>query len=362
MPNRALPLLAAALLAALPLHGQETPRRTLDIYFIDTEGGQSTLYLTPSGESVLVDTGNPGGRDSERILRTLSEAGVRQIDHLIVTHYHGDHVGGLQEIAARIPVAHFIDHGEPADRTEQAAAGFRAYSALHAGKRHTVVRPGDRLPVAGLDWRIVSSAAQTIRTALPGAGQPNAACQGWEPQDSPRDLENPQSVGSVISFGRFRTVNLGDMLFGGERALVCPANLLGTVDLYLTSHHGVATSGAPALLSALRPRVAVMNNGTRKGGSVAALTALHAAPGLEDLWQLHWSHHGGTELNAPGLFIANPDEPASVAAVVTGPAPSGPTPPHDGPAYLIRVSASQDGSFAVTNTRNGFTRHYAARP
>jgi len=267
----------------------------------------------------------------------------------------------VEELARRIPILHYIDHGPPAEQNEQATRFERVYAELHGKARRTIARPGDRIAVGGLDWRIVSSAKKVLGAPLPGAGRANPGCAGIQPKDNPRDLENPQSVGSLITFGRFRTINLGDLLWGQELELMCPVNRVGTVDLYLTSHHGVPTSGSEALVHALRPRVAVMNNGTRKGGAVQALRILHSSPGLEDLWQLHWSHHGGVEHNTPGAFIANPDAPASVAAVVTAPAIGGPPPAHDGPAYLIRVSARSDGSFTVTNTRNGFSKSYGPR-
>lgn len=359
---RILRLATAALLLASPLAAQET----LDIYFVDTEGGQATLFVAPSGESVLVDTGNPGSRDTDRILATLREAGVERIDHLLITHYHGDHHGGVPELARRVPIAHFVDHG-PTVETNAPGLAFQAtYRRLTDAARHTVVKPGDRLDIPGLEWQIVSAGGAVLPSPRAGAGQANAGCPAERPAADPAD-ENGQSTGSFVTFGEFSVINLGDLLIPQELDLVCPVNRLGTVDLYITSHHGQATSGSAALVHALRPRVAVMNNGTRKGGSVQVLEILHRSPGLEDLWQLHWSHNAGIELNAPGIFIANIDEPAALAAVVasagatgqSGPGAGGRPTPHDGPAYSIKVSARRDGSFTVTNGRNGFTREYA---
>lgn len=349
---------AASLLVALPAPLQAQADETLDIYFIDTEGGQATLFVTPAGESVLIDAGNPGPRDAERILATLNEAGVQRIDHMLLTHYHGDHYGSIPELGRRVPIAHFIDHGPSAERNPGVAAFEQAYRELYSGARRTVVRPGDRLQIPGLEWTIVSAAGEALGSALPGAGEPNPACPAERPEASLVN-ENAHSTGSVIRFGEFSTIDLGDLLIPQELELVCPANRLGTVDLYITSHHGLNTSGSAALVHALRPRVAVMNNGTRKGGTVPAFEVLHSSPGLEDLWQLHWSHNAGIELNAPGLFIANLDEPAAIAAVVgaAGGAPPRPA-PHDGPAHTLRVRARRDGSFTVTNARNGFTREY----
>jgi competence protein ComEC len=355
-------LLALLLLPSL-LSAQSRSGRTLDIYFIDTEGGQATLYVAPSGLALLVDAGNPGGRDTDRIMTTLAAAGVKALDYLMLTHYHVDHVGGVQELAKRIPIRHFVDHGPTAEPNEQVAGFAQAYAELYRQAGHTVVKPGDKLAVAGLDWYIVTAAGKALTTPLPGAGGPNPSCAGVKPQESTHD-ENGQSLGFVVAYGKFRTINLGDLLWNNELDLVCPNNLVGTVDLYLTSHHGLAQSGSPPLVYGIQPRVAIMNNGTRKGGAVQTFQTLHGSPGLEDLWLLHWSYSGGLEHNPAGVFIANVDDAQTIAGVITAPPPAG-TPgggsAHTGPAYLIKVSAKPDGSFTVSNTRNGFSKTYKAK-
>lgn len=369
--------LAFAFAAAAPAASAQTPTpaaaarraspaaaRPLDIYVADTEGGKAALYISPSGETVLIDTGNPGERDLERILEMLKAAGVSRIDYLISTHYHVDHIGGLQALAARIPIAHFMDHGPNSESPEQ-LAGFRpAYEALYAKAKHTVLKPGDRVPVAGLDWRIVTSAGRAITAPLAGAGRANPGCAAAErrPERASPD-DNAHSVGSVITHGRFRALDLGDLLWNKELDLVCPRNMIGTVDLYMVTHHGVPTSGAPALVHAVRPRAAVMQNGTRKGGAAVAFQTLRASPGLEDIWTLHWSHAGGIEHNSAGAFIANLDDSATLAGVLTAAtaaaAPLG-NPAHT-PAHWIRISALPDGSFTITNSRNAFTKRYVKR-
>lgn len=339
------------LLLSTTLLSAQARRTTLDIYVVDVEGGNATLFVAPSGESLLIDTGNGGMgavRDAERIAAAIKDAGLTQIDHLITTHYHGDHYGALTELAARVPIRNFIDHG-PNVQPSPGADAFvqKDYPALYQAAKHTVVKPGDRIAITGVDARIVSSAGQVIQSALPGAGAANPLCAAHTPQD-PDMTENAQSVGTHLTFGRFRTVMLGDLTWNKEAELMCPANRLGAVDLFIVSHHGVDISNSPVLVHALAPRVAVMNNGTRKGGNPAPMRVLHTSPGLEDLWQLHFSQLSGQDYTVPGLFIANGvDEqpPAMPIAAMTPPArgagqPPMPAPAHNGQAYWIKISAA----------------------
>ncbi|MEO6527919.1 MAG: MBL fold metallo-hydrolase [Gemmatimonadaceae bacterium] len=358
--------LASLAAIAPPLVGQTPAAKPLDIYVVDTEGGKATLFVTPSGETVLVDTGNPGARDLDRIMEVLGAAGVSKLDYLISTHYHTDHVGGLTALVQRVPVAHFMDHGANVESPE-AIPGFRAaYEALFATAKHTVLKPGDRIPVKGLDWRIVSSAGQAIKTPLPGAGHANAAiCASFQRKPDPATPDdNGQSVGSVIGFGRFRILDLGDLLWNNENDLVCPRNMIGTVDLYMVTHHGLDRSGPPQLVHSARPRVAVMQNGTRKGGAPSTFQTLRSSPGLEDIWTLHWSYAGGIEHNSAGVFIANVDSLSTIAGVLSAtPGAQGGARgnPAHAPVYWIKISARTDGSFTVSNTRNGFSKTYAKR-
>jgi beta-lactamase superfamily II metal-dependent hydrolase len=359
--------LALALCAAVPA-AQNLTTKGLLIYVVDVEGGNATLFVAPSGQSVLIDTGNPGTaavRDADRIMAAVKDAGVSQIDHLITTHWHGDHFGGMAELATRIPIRNFIDHG-PTVQPQPASTEFlqNAYPSLHGKAKHTVAQPGDRIPITGVDWRVVTSAGKVIKTPLRGAGQPNPYCASFKPQDEDKS-ENAQSVGSIITFGSFRVAHLGDLTWNKEFELMCPNNPIGSVDLFVVSHHGQPISNAEVLVHAIQSRVAVLNNGTRKGGQPSAMKILYSAPRLEDLWQIHFSLLSGQEYTVPGLFIANivDDQPAAMPVEAMSP-PSGPgappPPAHNGPAHWIKVSAQTDGSFTVTNGRNSFSKTYAA--
>jgi competence protein ComEC len=361
-------LLSLALVAALPA-AQSRQEKALQIYLVDVEGGNATLFVSPSGESLLIDAGNGGQaatRDADRIMAAIADAGIKQLDHLIITHYHGDHFGGVPELASRIPIRNFIDHG-PNVQPAAAADEFmqKTYPELYKRAKHTVVKPGDKIPVAGLDVRVLSSAGQVIKTPLPGAGKPNPYCASFKPQDVDK-TENAQSVGSLFTFGKFRTLHLGDLTWNKEFELMCPNNPIGIVDLFVVTHHGQPVSNPEVVVHAIEPRVAIMNNGTRKGGQPDAMKILHSAPRLQDVWQLHFSLLSGQEYTVPGLFIANPidEQPEAVpVAAMPPPAPgagAAPPPVHNGRAYWIKVSAQSDGSFTVTNSRNGFSKTYKA--
>ena len=365
---RRLTCVFAIVLATSFLSAQGRSAKSLNIYVVDVEGGNATLFVSPTGESLLIDTGNAGAgavRDATRIMEAARDAGLSKIDYLIITHWHGDHYGGLSELAARIPISHFIDHG-PNVQPGQAVDDFLrdTYPNIHAKATHTVAKVGETLGLKSFQARIVTSAGQVLTSPLAGAGAANSYCATFKPGTN--NAEDPQSVGSLITFGRFRAIHLGDLTKNKEFELMCPSNRLGTVDVLLGLHHGQDTSNSEVLVHALRPRVAIMNNGTRKGGLPEVMQTLYTSPRFEDLWQIHFSVLSGQEYTTPGLFIANwVDDQAQTMPIgpvpLPAPGPGTPPPPaHDGQAHWIKVAAQEDGTFTVTNGRNGFSKVYQA--
>jgi competence protein ComEC len=348
-----LPALGAiALLTLAPIHGSTAA--TLDIYFIDVEGGQSTLLVTPKRQSLLIDTGwagsgmpgsKPGdpsqSRDAKRIVAAAQDAGIKQIDYLLITHFHTDHDGGVVELAQLMPIRHFIDHGTLPDEAQRDAPtkeAFEAYLAIRNKAEHIEPKPGDRLPLHGINAIIVTSAASTITQPLGGTGELNALCGHSAPP--PGDaIENPRSTGVVVTFGKFRFLDLGDLTGQPLFDLACPKTLIGPVDAYLVAHHGGADASDPATFAAFKPRVAIMNNGVKKGGAQVTYESLHHVAGLEDVWQLHRSEAAG-DRNFPSERIANLDEST---------------------AHWIKLSANADRSFRVLNGRTGEWKDYPAR-
>jgi competence protein ComEC len=333
----------------------------LDIYFVDVEGGQATLIVSPEGRTLLIDTGYPGtgtfestpgdpraSRDAQRILAAAKSAGVSRIDTLVTTHFHADHAGGVVELSQLLPIASFVDHGAVNPEAETGVKGtldvFSRYAAVRAMGRHTVAKPGKRLPADGFDAVIVSSDGRAITRPLGQAAGPNSACAAaaTTAQDP---HENPRSVGFLLTFGRFTFLDVGDLTGQPLFTLACPRDLVGQIDVYLVAHHGGDDAADPATLGAFTPRVAVLNNGERKGGGARTFASLHQASaaagrsGIADVWQLHRSANSGAE-NFADSRIANLDEST---------------------AHWLKLSASEDGSFIVTNTRTSETKIYPAR-
>ena len=324
--------------------GTPTPEadHALRLFFVDVEGGQATLFVTPAGQSLLIDTGWPGndGRDADRIVAAAKKANLNKIDYVLITHFHNDHVGGLPQLVDRIPIGAVIDHGDNRESTDAPTVQvWQAYQALLANKKlkRMTVKPGDSLPIRGIQATVLSSDGGVIDRDLPGMGQENSACKNSEhyPADQ---TENIRSLGILVTFGKLRILDLGDLTRDKEMELVCPNNKLGPIDIYIVSHHGWHQSGSPAFLTAIAPRVAIMDNGAKKGGTPSAWDIIEKSPRLENLWQLHYSDEGGAAHNVAPEFIANPEGPDS--------------------ANYLELTAWADGKFEVFNSRTKNTKHY----
>jgi len=335
--------LSFSVLVLVPLSlAATTNAMPLQIYFIDVEGGQATLVVSPSGQSLLIDTGWPGyeGRDADRILAAAHQAGLTQIDYVLITHYHRDHVGGVPQLVDGIKVGTFVDHGPNLEDSQVTRTDYAAYEKATAGHARVTVKPGWGLPLKGIEVRVLAAAGDHMAAPLPGAGEANKYCAS-EPAASADDTENARSIGVLVTYGHFRFLDLGDLTKKKELELACPNNMIGTVDLFLATHHGGDLSNPKALDWALHPRVAVIDNGPRKGSSPAAWQIVHDSPGLEDLWQLHYAAESDRDHNVDADHIANVKENCE--------------------GKFIKVTASADGSFTLTNTRTAAQKTYAKK-
>ena len=319
--------------------------QNLQIYWIDAEGGASTLIVAPSGQSLLVDTANrtPDDRDAKRILAATQQAGLKKIDILLTTHFHGDHIGSMPALAKLIPIDMYMDHGESVEISRpNIAALYHAYEELSAGKRRSL-KAGDSIALKGVDIRVVMSAGQAIATPLKGAGAKNPVCADFKAHPQDTDPDNDQSVGFVLKYGKFRFLDLGDLTWNYEQKLVCPSNLIGHINLYQTTHHGLDRSNSPQFVWAIRPQVAVMNNGPRKGGPASVFETLRKSPGLEDIWQGHLALGTPKEVNTGEQMIANMEPTAECKG------------------NLLKATVDSKGRFTLTNLRNGFSKTYQSK-
>lgn len=284
----------------------------LDIYWVDTEGGAATLIVTPAGETVLIDTGNPNRRDPDRIVKTLTEvAGMKQLDHVLITHYHGDHYGGAATLAELVPIANLWDNGKFDGLTEPPD---QPYLKLKTGKRH-VISPGSKLPLSEAQQRenqpLSITCIGTRKTFIdPAAGSPENKEVCAAAREKERDgSDNANSVVVVLDFGPFRFFDAGDLTWNQETRLVCPKNLIGKVDVYQVTHHGLDASNNPLVIRSLEPRVAIMNNGTTKGCAPEVFANLKEQKSLEALYQVHKNlRPDGSVNNVPDEYIANKEE------------------------------------------------------
>lgn len=328
--------------------------RTLDLYWIDSEGGGSTLVVTPAGEAVLIDSGNPGGIDSSRIVRVLRDAGLARLDYFLLTHFHVDHFGGIAEVAQQIPVRVIYQRAMPeGDPDGRAVSTFpvqsRSYREMSAPRE--LLKPGVAIPLKAvqgqppLTLRCLAAGRQFMDPReLQAPANPVA---GPAKERTPNDNDN--SAVFVLTFGPWRFFDGGDLTWNEEARLVSPFNLVGSIDVFQTDHHGLDSSNNPVLLRALAPSVVVMNNGPHKGGQPGAFETIRSLPGLKALYQVHKSFEAPLAANAPDEFIANHDDLGGADAAKC-------------PANVIKLSVSSDaGRYTISIPSNGYARTYATK-
>jgi competence protein ComEC len=356
-------VIGALCLGASAVHAADEPLR---IVMVDVEGGAATLFVTPDGKSLLVDTGWPAGMggpraaagappqpsSADRIVAAAHELGISRIDYLLISHYHVDHVGGLYDLLGKMPVGVMMDHGpnremfvpQPPDRltpdASQPVSAYPRYAATASAHHRRILHAGDRVTIGSLRLDFVTSDAKAITAALTPGAKPTPFCDTVVSKADNGGDENARSAGFVATYGKARVLDLADTTWAQELKLVCPANLIGRTDLLIVSHHGTALSSSPPLIAAAAPTVALVANGPRKGGDKAVFDTLAATPSKPAVWQIHQATRD-PGANRPADFIANLDGPV------------------DG-GYSLQAWVYKGGAIKVANPRNGFTQTYAA--
>lgn len=329
-------LAGATLLPAAP--------KNLEIYWIDVEGGAATLLVTPAGESLLDDTGwrRDDQRDAKRIEAVARQAGLQKIDYLLTSHFHADHLGGLAALAKLLPIGKFIDHGDRVEtRSGPDADNYAHYLQLSAGKRLSL-QPGAKIPLKGLDVTVVASHGEALGRPVNGGGPNDVLCKDARLKN-PDPSENARSLGFLVSAGKFQFLDLGDLSWNKEHEIACPQNLVGKIDLYQVTHHGMDMSGAPQHVWAIQPQVAVMNNGPKKGGTPGFYEVLKKSPGLQDIWQVHRALNADQDHNTAEAQIANlePEEQCQ--------------------GHYLKAVVESTGRYTISNSRNSVSKTYTAR-
>jgi len=374
--------LAAVLLTSALTVPAIAAEGTLKVVSVDVEGGGGTLFVTPEGKSLLIDTGWPSGagllpspdgaqNSADRIVAAAKKLGVSKLDYVIITHYHMDHVGGVMDLAKRIPIDTFIDHGPNAEHLKPGevippdlAGGmpdqlYPKYLEIIKGHKHIVAKPGQVIPIGSMTDTIVSSDGVTLSKPLAGAGQPIAACDTAESKSEKPDggEENTRSVASLLSFGKVKIAMFGDLSWKKERELSCPVGKLGHVNLLIVTQHGSNISSNPASIADMHPDVALMGSSGKKGGDEDPIKLIKASPGLMGFWQTHESFAhpawGASDKN----MVANLNPPAG--AVAEHAKQMFTVPPDEGHAIHAEITA--DGKITMTNDRNGFSKTYQTK-
>jgi competence protein ComEC len=366
-----------AILAALLLTAAPVRAAGLKIVSVDVEGGAATLFLTPEGKSLLIDTGWPAGfgempspdgsrQAADRIVAAAKKLGIAKLDYVIITHFHDDHSGGTSALVQRLPVDTFIDHGEvrdklrpgtPPEKIVNTAAGqYPLYLEAIKGHKRLIAKAGDVIRIGSMTATIVSSDTKVLERPLAGAGRPNPHCD--VPGKGLTADENASSVATLLRFGKVTIAQFGDLSWDKEYELACPVDRLGKVNLLLVTQHGSGgVSSNPAQVAAMRPDVAIMPNGGKKGGDPEAIKTVLAQKSLQGFWRLHESYNH-PELSGDKNMVANLNPPqAEIDKVAMKPYEA---PPDMG--YSITAEVTADGKIIVTNSRNGFSKSYQAKP
>jgi beta-lactamase superfamily II metal-dependent hydrolase len=322
------------ILIALLLAGLASAADRLTVRFIDVEGGTATLIVAPTGESMLIDTGW-GERDALRIQKAVKDAGINRLNYVLITSFHRENAGGVGPLSRLVPVVNYLDHGANTERFAGSDEIVAAYQAAARGRRRGLYA-GDEISLGTAEVMVLAANGDMVTDPLPGGGQINPLC-GSEKRQPFEKSEDTQGIGVILMYGKFRMLELGDILWNQQTDFVCPVNRIGTVSAYVTAHHGDATSGPATMIHTIHPQVAIMDNGADKGGAAQTFQILKSSPGLKGVWQLHASPAAGAA-NSDAALIANPDANCTGMGLV--------------------LSAAPTGEFSVTNERTGKSEAY----